>query len=257
MSLKVEDLKFSYGKRNVLDGATFEVPDRCLCAVLGANGAGKTTMFKCILGMLKKYTGCIEIDGTLTKNLSVRELAHRIAYIPQIHGQTFDYSVRDMVLMGTDHALSPLAVPGAAENEKAEAAMERVGIQEKAHKYFSRLSGGEQQLVLVARALAQGSKTLLMDEPTSALDYGNQNLVLEQVRSLADEGYCVILSTHTPQQALWYADKVIAVNNGKIEADGAPEDVLNEELVKSLYGLDARFIDTADGRIICPPPRKK
>ncbi len=251
MSIEVKDLTFSYGKRKVLEGIEFSIPDSCLCTLLGANGSGKTTMFKCILGMLKKYSGEIKIDGTSTKQLTEREMAHKVAYIPQIHGVTFDYSVRDMVMMGTDHTLSPLAVPGKTEIQKAEEAIERVGLAEKTNKFFTRLSGGEQQLVLIARALAQGSKTLLMDEPTSALDYGNQTLIMEQLSNLAKEGYCIFVSTHTPQHALWYANKIIAIKDNKIKAEGTNE-ILGEELIKELYKIDAKLIETEEGKIICP-----
>ena len=252
MSIQASDLRFSYGRKKVLDGISFEVPDGCLCAVLGPNGTGKTTLFKCILGMLQKYSGQIRIDGELTKSLSARELAHKVAYIPQSHNQTFDYSVLDMVLMGTDHSLSVFAVPGKTEMKKAEAALEVIGIEGMKEKLFSHLSGGEQQLVLIARALAQGSHTLLMDEPTSALDYGNQSMVLEQARLLANAGYCVILSTHTPQQALWYADKALALNKGKVAAFGNPGDVLNEALIEELYGVKTTFIETEEGTLISP-----
>ncbi len=251
MSIEVNNLTFSYGRRNILEGVSFDIPDSCLCTILGANGSGKTTMFKCILGMLKKYTGEIKIDGVPTKELTARQLAHKVAYIPQIHETTFDYSVRDMVLMGTDHTLAPLAVPGKEQIEKAKEAIEKVGLSDKAHKFFTRLSGGEQQLVLIARALAQGSKTLLMDEPTSALDYGNQNLIMEQVSNLAKDGYCIFVSTHAPQHALWYADKIIALKDHVIVADGSIE-ILDEELIKSLYGLDTKFLETEEGKIIFP-----
>lgn len=252
MSIQIENLYFAYGKKKVLEGLSFEVPDRCLCSVLGPNGAGKTTLFKCILGMLKKYRGEIKIDDISTRNLSAKELAHRVAYIPQSHNQTFDYRVIDMALMGTDHNLSMFSAPGRKEILRAEEALDRVGILYMREKLFSHLSGGEQQLVLVARALAQGSHTLLMDEPTSALDYGNQSMVMEQARLLADEGYCVVLSTHTPQHSLWYADMALALQGGNIAAFGAPAEVLNEELIDTLYGVKTNFIETESGTIISP-----
>jgi len=252
LSIQIENLYFSYGRKKVLEGLSFEVPDKCLCAVLGQNGAGKTTLFRCILGMLKKYSGEIKIDNISTKNLSAKELAHRVAYIPQSHNQTFDYRVIDMTLMGTDHTLSMFSAPGRKETARAEEALERVGILHMKEKLFSHLSGGEQQLVLVARALAQGSRTLLMDEPTSALDYGNQSMVMEKARMLADSGYCVILSTHTPQHSLWYADTALALHDGNIAAFGDPADVLNEELIEKLYGVKTNFIETENGVIISP-----
>ena len=252
MSIQIENLYFSYGRKKVLEGLSFEVPDKCLCAVLGPNGAGKTTLFRCILGMLKKYSGEIKIDNISTKSLSAKELAHRSAYIPQSHNQTFDYRVIDMALMGTDHTLSMFSAPGRKETVRAEEALERVGILYMKEKLFSHLSGGEQQLVLVARALAQGSRTLLMDEPTSALDYGNQSMVLEQARLLADSGYCIFLSTHTPQHSLWYADTALALQGGNIAAFGPPKVVLNEELIENLYGVRTNFIETENGIIISP-----
>ncbi len=255
MSIEVNNLTFSYGKRKVLEDISLNVSDSCLCTLLGANGSGKTTMFKCILGMLKKYSGEIKIDGTSTKQLTEKEMAHKVAYIPQIHGATFDYSVRDMVMMGTDHTLAPLAVPGKAQIKKAEEAIERVGLAGKSNKFFTRLSGGEQQLVLIARALAQGSKTLLMDEPTSALDYGNQTLIMEQLSALAKEGYCIMISTHTPQHALWYANKIIALKDNKIKAEGSSE-ILDEELIKELYKIDVKLIETEEGKIIYPKCEK-
>lgn len=252
MSIQIENLYFSYGKKKVLEGLSFEMPDKCLCSVLGHNGAGKTTLFKCILGMLKKYRGEIKVDGISTKNLSAKELAHRVAYIPQSHNHTFDYRVIDMTLMGTDHNLSLFSAPGRREVLRAEEALEKVGILHMKEKLYSHLSGGEQQLVLVARALAQGSHTLLMDEPTSALDYGNQSMVLDQARLLADAGYCVILSTHSPQHSLWYADCALALHNGKIAALGNPKDVMNADLIEDLYGVKTQFINVGNGIMISP-----
>ena len=251
MSLEVKNLTFSYGKRKVLEDISFDIPDGCLCTLLGANASGKTTMFKCILGMFKKYSGEIKIDRVSTKELSPKQLAHKLAYIPQIHGASFEYSVRDMVLMGTDHMLNPLAVPGKMQIEQAEVAIEKVGLSDKIDKFFTRLSGGEQQLALIARALAQGSKTLLMDEPTSALDYGNQNLIMEQVSNLAKDGYCILVSTHAPQHAIWYADKIIALKDHVIVASGSSE-ILDEKLIELLYGIDTKFLETEAGTIIYP-----
>ena len=252
MSLAIEKLSFAYGRRQVLRELSFGAENGTLIALLGPNGIGKTTLFRCILGLLRKYSGRIVLDGDDVRGLSSRELAHRLAYIPQSHGQTFDYSVQDMVLMGTSHALSPFAAPREAELSAARGAMERMGIAHLAHKYFPRLSGGEQQLVLIARALAQGSRTLLMDEPTASLDFGNQELLLRQARALADEGYCIVLSTHSPQHALWYADRALALLDGGVAAYGPPREVLNEELIEKLYHLSVRFIPTDTAPLIAP-----
>lgn len=257
MSVSVENLSFSYCTHDVLDNVSFQAEAGELLAVLGPNGVGKTTLFRCILGLQRNYTGTIRINGDDTKALSTRELAHRVAYISQLHGQTFAYSVLDMVLMGTSHTLSAIAVPGRRETETAMAALENLGVANLAKKNFSHLSGGEQQLVLIARALAQQTKTLLMDEPTASLDYGNQSQVLDTVRKLVTDGYSVILTTHNPQHALWYADKALAISEGRSVAFGTPRDIIVPELIKKLYGVRVDVFDTEGGALIAPIPERR
>lgn len=252
MSLSVSHLTFAYDKTPVLNDVSFTLGEGTLLAILGPNGVGKTTLFRCILGEQKRYSGTIEIDGAEIKALGARALAHRIAYIPQTHAPAFRFSVRDMVLMGTTHRISPLSAPKAKEQAIAEEAMARLGIETLADKDFSRISGGEQQLVYIARALAQQAKTLLMDEPTSSLDYGNQLSVLSTVRELTREGYTVLLSTHNPQHALWYADEILALHNGGVAANGAAKEQLTPELLRTLYGTDIRLLDTDSGPVILP-----
>ena len=253
MSIKVENLSFAYGKKQVLKDISFHVEEGELLALIGPNGVGKTTLFRCILGIQnKKYEGHVYLHEKDIRSFKPKELAHNIAYIPQTHGHVFNYSVRDMVLMGTSHQVSSFAVPGKREKEAAEAAMRRVGVEKFADKNYAHLSGGEQQLVLIARALAQQAKILIMDEPTSSLDYGNQAHVLEQVYALSKEGYTVIVSTHNPQHAFWYAQKVLALKGRKVEAFGHPDEVLTEELVYNLYGVKSRFIESEKGSVIIP-----
>lgn len=253
MSIRVENLSFAYGKKGVLKNISFEAKDGEFLALIGPNGVGKTTLFRCILGIQKnRYDGTVYLNEKDIRTYKPKELAHNVAYIPQTHGHVFNYSVRDMVLMGTSHQVSSFAVPGKKEKEAAEAAMKRVGVDWLADKNYAHLSGGEQQLVLIARALAQQAKILIMDEPTSSLDYGNQAHVLEQVFALSKEGYTVIVSTHNPQHAFWYADKVLALKGGSVEAFGAPEKVLTEELVYNLYGVKSSFIESENGYVIIP-----
>ena len=252
MSIEIRNLSFAYSLRDVLRDVSFRAEKGQLLAVLGPNGVGKTTLFRCILGLQQQYTGSICIDGIDAHSLSPRELAHKIAYIPQTHGIAFSYSVQDMVLMGTTHQVSTMGVPKQKELDSANGALDRLGISHLTYHSFSKLSGGEQQLVLIARALAQNTKTLLMDEPTASLDYGNQSLVLRQVRKLADDGYTILLSTHNPQHAIWYADRAVALFDGAIAAFGSPDDVVNAALIEKLYGVTVRLIDTAQGMLISP-----
>ena len=248
VKLECRDVSFSYGERRILDGVSFDLKKGEFLSVLGPNGVGKSTLFRCILGRLTDYTGQILSEGEDVRTLSRKEAARRIAYIPQIHQPTFEYSVIDTVLMGTTRQLaSPFAQPRKEQLDAAMAALERLNIAKLAKRSFAQLSGGEQQLVLVARALSQRS-----DVPTSALDYGNQLRILELVRELADEGYAVLLSTHNPQHALTYATRILALCGGRVAALGAPEMALTPELIRTLYGVDVIFEQTANGRVIAP-----
>ena len=252
MKLTVDHLAFAYGAHRVLEDISFSLDKGQFLSVLGPNGVGKSTLFRCILQLRTDYTGSITCDGTDVKTLSRRELSRRIAYIPQIHAPTFNYSVLDTVLMGLTRELSAFSQPKKQHVERAMAALERVGAAHLAQRDFTHISGGEQQLVLVARALTQQAELLVMDEPTSALDFGNQLRVLELVRELASEGYSVLLSTHNPQHALTFATDILAVSGGRVAAFGKPEETLTESLVDQLYGVKVAFADTPGGRVLVP-----
>ena len=238
MSIVVSDLSFSYGSHEVLKKVNFSAEAGQLLSVLGPNGVGKSTLFQCMLRLLTNYTGQIAVDGTDIRTMEICELARRIAYIPQSHAPVFDFSVFDVVLMGTSAQVSDICIPGKAQVKLAERSMERVGIAHLRHRGYMQISGGERQLVLIARALAQNAKVLIMDEPTSSLDYGNQIRVLSQIKKLAGEGYTVVLSTHNPDQAFLFADRVLALSDGCVIRHGRPNDVISDELMKLLYNID-------------------
>ena len=252
MILRVNDLSFSYGSRRVLHDINFDVREGEFLSVLGPNGVGKSTLFRCILGNLKGYGGTVTVDGDDLRSLSHREKARRIAYIPQVHRPTFGYSVLDMVLMGTSRQLSSFAQPGEEQIRIATDALTQIGVAHLADRDFSHLSGGEQQLVLVARAIAQQANILVMDEPTSALDYGNQIRVLQKVKKLSQEGYTVLLSTHNPQHAMSFADRILALAGGTVAAIGTPAETLTPELMEKLYSIEVDFVETPVGRMIQP-----
>ena len=254
MTLTVKDLTYRYAKTAapVLQGISFTAESGDFLSVLGANGAGKSTLFRCLLGGIDGYSGSIELDGREVRSLSRRELAARIAYIPQIHRPTFGYSVLDTALMGLTREVSPFRSPSAEQEKRAMEALEQVGVAHLARRNFATLSGGEQQLVLIARALCQRSDVLLMDEPTSSLDYGNQLRVLQRVSELAGQGYTVILSTHDPQHALRFSRRVLALRDGRVAAFGDTREVLTETLLRRLYGVDAALLDTEHGPVVVP-----
>ena len=178
MSITIERLNFSYGNHPVLFDLNLEIPDATLVNVLGPNGVGKSTLFKCILGLNSGYTGRILVNGKDLSKLNIRQRAQEIAYIPQSHAPVYDYSVLDVVIMSTGHDLGIVGSPRKKHVERAYTALERVGIGHLAGRTYTQISGGEQQLVLIARAIAQDAHTIIMDEPTSALDYGNTVRVL-------------------------------------------------------------------------------
>lgn len=252
MNLEAKDLCFSYQSREVLHDISFSLEKGEFISVLGPNGVGKSTLFRCILGFLADYKGTVTVDGMDTRTLTQREMAQKLAYIPQIHRPTFGYAVLDTVLMGTTRQLNAFSMPKQVQIEQSYKALQRIGVEHLAERDFNCLSGGEQQLVLVARAIAQQAEILIMDEPTSALDYGNQFRVLHQVRKLADEGYAVLLSTHNPQHAVSFADRILALAAGRVAALGSPREVMSEKLMYQLYGVDVGFAETPSGQVIVP-----
>ena len=254
MSIEVKNLNFSYGDRQVLHDISFTVGSGEFLSILGPNGVGKSTLFRCVLGLLSGYTGTVCIDGTDVRSFSVREMAKHIAYIPQSSHPIFNYSVSDIVLMGRTSGLSTFRSPKKKDVEICQWAMEKVGISHLALRCFHRLSGGEQQLVLIARALVQKAPVLMLDEPTANLDFGNQLRVLEQVRSLSREGYTVIQTTHHPEQSYLFSDRILTIQNGRVLKEGPPEDVLTEETIRALYGVDVEVVSLYhDKARICIP----
>ncbi|MGI5901463.1 MAG: ABC transporter ATP-binding protein [Desulfitobacteriia bacterium] len=238
MSIKVSNLTFGYDDRLILKDISFSAENNELLSVLGPNGVGKSTLFRCILGLLQGYKGRITLNNKDLKLMGIKEMARYVAYIPQSHYPSFNYSVFEMVLMGTTVQVSSLSKPGKRQVELVEAALEKMGIAHLKYRFYTQISGGERQLALIARALVQEAKILILDEPTASLDFGNQIRVQSQIKALAREGYTVIQSTHNPEQTFLFSDKVLALKDGKVLAHGAPNKIYSENLIKALYGVD-------------------
>lgn len=254
MSIEVKNLNFSYGERQILFDISFKTEKGEFLSILGPNGVGKSTLFRCVLGLLSGYAGQVLIDGRDAQSFSVRESARHIAYIPQSSAPAFNYSVFDVVLMGRTSGLATFRTPKASDREKCHWALEKVGIAHLENRCYHRLSGGERQLVLIARALSQDAPVLMLDEPTANLDFGNQIRVLAQARELAREGYTVIQTTHNPEQSYLYSDKILALQQGRVLTSGTPEQVLTEETMKTLYGVDVDVLSLYEDRArVCVP----
>lgn len=243
MILNAKDVTFSYDKEETLKGVSFSADKGDFLCVLGSNGCGKTTLFKCLLGIYQAQKGDIYVHNKSIKKYSVSELAKNIAYIPQAHVPTFNYTVLDAVLMGRSAYIGKFSSPKKEDEEKAYAALKRLNIERLATKGYSEISGGERQLVLIARAIVQNSQILLMDEPTSNLDYGNQLLVLQEVKKLSDDGYTVIMSTHNPDHAFMFASKAVVIKNGVVLTEGNPKNILNSDILEQIYGVELDLID--------------
>ena len=244
--LEVSNLGFSYGNQAVLKDISFTAHAGDLIALVGPNGVGKSTMFKCILGFLKGHQGTIRIDGRLTGELSAKETARLVAYIPQSSAQVFDYTVLELVLMGLASQLSLLATPSKTEEDRALAVLDELSIAHLAHRGCGQISGGEYQLALLARALLQQARILIMDEPTANLDYGNQYRVMERIGNLTKRDFIVMLAAHDPNQVLQHATRALIIKEGSLLADGAPADVMTEELLSSIYGIEVRRLMLKD-----------
>jgi iron complex transport system ATP-binding protein len=238
MTLELRDLAFGYGARTVGQGVTLTLARGEVLALLGPNGAGKTTLFKTMLGLLPVQVGEIVLDGVPLTSLSRADRAKRIGHVPQAHAALFPFPVRDVVLMGRAAHLSPFAAPGATDRAIADEALARLGMTHLADRPYTEISGGERQMVLIARALAQQPGILVMDEPTASLDYGNQMRVLAHIRRLAREGMSIVLSTHNPDHVFMVADRVALLHEGKLAGLGPPQTVLTPQRIKQLYDVD-------------------
>ena len=253
MTLEIRNLGFSYREHQVLDGVDITIGDGEMVALLGKNGAGKTTLLRLIPGFLKAGSGDILVDGTPIGEMKLRDRARLMAYIPQITRSAFPYSVRTSILMGCSNSLSLLQSPGKKEEEKVDQMIDLLNLHDLADRNMDNISGGERQLVLVARALMQDAKLLILDEPTSFLDYSNQLLVLEKVSGLVARGYSCIFSTHNPDQALMHSTRVVAMADGTIVYDDKPEGLKGSDVLSRLYGRKISVIRTESGRLACIP----
>lgn len=237
----LESVTCGYKDVTVLSDVSFSIgPGEALC-LLGPNGVGKTTLFRSMLGFLKPLGGRIMLDSEDIAAWSSRTLAQKIGYVPQNHTPPFAYPVIDVVTMGRLSRISPIASPSNRDIGKAYECLERLGISHLADKLYTQISGGERQMVLIARALAQEPEVLVMDEPTASLDYGNQVKVLRQISHLVKEGISVIMTTHFPDHAFLCATKVGLITRDWVRF-GTPDEVVTEDSLKETYGVDVRIV---------------
>lgn len=257
MILDVNNVTCGYGSKPIVEGISLEVKNGEILCILGPNGVGKTTFFKTILGFLKLQKGEILLNGQNIDKWSRKELAKAVGYVPQAHTPPFPYSVMDTVIMGRTAHIGTFSVPSDKDIEIAEQSIERLNIGYLKNKIYTEISGGERQLVLIARALTQQPEILVMDEPTSNLDFGNQIRVLEQISMLAESGLAVIMTSHFPDHAFLCSTKVALMQREHSFIVGGVDEVVTEANLNSAYGIRVKIIETEieNGQIIktCVP----
>lgn len=252
VTLEARALGYGYPGRAVGRGLELALGAGDVLCVLGPNGGGKTTLFRTLLGLLPAQAGTILLDGGPIAHMPRPEIARRMGYVPQGHVAQFAFTVREAVLMGRTAHVGLFAAPGAADREAAERAIAALGIEALAGRAVNELSGGERQLAMIARALAQGARLLVLDEPTASLDFGNQVRVLREIRRLAALGYAVVFATHDPGQAFLAAGRVLLLAHGGAYRQGAPQEVITPENLRAVYGVDVR-VAQLDGARVCVP----
>jgi iron complex transport system ATP-binding protein len=252
--IRLENVTFGYSQHlPAVQNVSLFVRRGEIISLLGPNGSGKTTLLKLILGMYRPEQGAVFFEGKPVLEMAPKALAKKIAYVPQFHRMVFAYRVMDVVLMGRFPHKSIFSRYSKHDTDIALHVLEKLSILHLKDKNYTEISGGERQLVLIARSLAQGADTLVMDEPASSLDYGNQIKLLDWISALAQEGYTFVKSTHFPDHALWIADRVVMLHKGSVMAEGKPDDIMSDEAVCRLYNTKVAIIGINGGVKTCIP----
>jgi iron complex transport system ATP-binding protein len=248
VTLSGQSLGIGYSSLLVGHGLDIDLAEGEVLALLGPNGSGKTMLLKTLLGILPPLAGAVLIDGRPLTSYSAPERARRIAYVPQSHVPTFGFSVETVVLMGRTAHSNLFSRPSAADRAVTMRTLERFGITHLSERPYTMISGGERQLVLLARALAQEPRFIVLDEPTASLDFGNQGKVMREMRALAASGHGVLFTTHDPNHALRAANRAFLMRDGQRLVEGAVTEVLTRQRLEELYSASVEALtDRATG----------
>jgi len=250
--ISLYDVRFTYPghSRTILHDLRLEIPRGAITAVLGPNGSGKTTLLHLILGIRSPQQGRIELSGRPQNSYTRRELSRLVGLVPQDEPITFDFTVLEYVLLGRAPYIGPLDMPGENDRRIALQALQSTGVADLQHRSIATLSGGERQLTIVTRALAQQPRILLLDEPTAHLDLSNKSRILQILGSLQAQGVTIVLTTHDPQVASSVADFVVLMRQGQVVDAGPPGTVLTSEKLSATYDTSVEVLRVGDKTIV-------
>lgn len=251
-ALSVDAVSFAYGRKPALRDVSFTVPAGSICGLFGPNGSGKTTLFRCCLGLLTPQRGSILVDGEPVAGMGIARLARHMAYVPQEHKPGFPFLVREIVAMGRTPHMTGFFSLGRKDLLVVAKAMDLTGIADLADEKYTDLSGGQRQLVCLARALAQEAPLMLLDEPTSALDFSNQMIVWQTLKRITGQGVTVLVCCHDPNHILWFCDQVAVLHEGRLKAAGPSRDTLTPETLRALYGPDLEVCVVGNRPLVRP-----
>lgn len=246
--LEVKNLSFQYKNQKVLEDISFDIPSKSVTCLIGPNGSGKTTLLDCIMGIHNNYSGEIRLHDINVAEMKTNFRMKQMSYVPQGKNHTFPFTVKEMVIMGRTPYLSFFEFPGEKEEEIALQALRDIGIEDYASRIFTKLSGGEQQLVILARALAQDTEILILDEPMLSLDYFHELQFLEiLVRLIKEKNKSIITATHSPNHAFYFLEneintQVLMLKKGEIAGYGQVDEVLNPNYMRKVFNIDASVI---------------
>jgi len=269
--IRVQGVNLLYEKILVLNDVNLNLKKGSVTTLVGPNGCGKTTLLKIINGLLKPDGGVVFIEGKDVSIINPKDLAKTIGYVSQIHTTSFPFSVLDIVLTGRMPYISTFSMPGEDDLEIAIQSLTKVGIGHLSHRPYTQISGGERQLAMIARALVQEPRFLILDEPTSYLDFKNQVVVLKMVTDLARKGdFTVVMTLHGPNHALIFSDEVVLMrkleaegegrglpgdeepSKGNVVAFGIPAEVMTPMNIAEAYGIGVEIVEHNGRRILLP-----
>ena len=244
MNICATDIKMEIGNNEILKGVSIDSKNKEFVGIIGPNGSGKSTLLICIYRTLKPYGGCIMLGNTPISTMSVKESAKKLAVVAQHNYYNFDFSVEEVVLMGRSPHKKRLEPDNSKDYQIVNESLDKVGMLEFKNRSFSTLSGGEQQRVILARALAQQTPCLILDEPTNHLDIKYQLSLLNIVKDL---DLTIVAAIHDLNIAAMYCDRLFVMKNGKIVGSGTPQEVLTKEFIKEIYDIDVEIVNDSKG----------